>query len=193
MSDFRGLASAVNELAQNDDFNLEPSAIQLKNDVLEVYAPHFPFKFIDEKTITNNAAYKDLYTGVADWFVKGNFSTAAGYQPVFRTDKDSIDKLFAAFPEADALMFTSADFKLNKESSVLGFGTARVTASHYLVLINRDKKIVMDKFNYAASKHTIKFALGGVFDAKKIQPLCIEALNKASERTEAWILKEMNQ
>ena len=191
-SDFEGIGQAVNKLAQSKEFNLKPSAVQMKKDVMEVYAPHFPFNFIDEETITNNTSYKDLYEGVTEWFVKGNFSTAAGYQPVFYTDKDTIDKLFTAFPEADALMFTGANFKLSNESQVLGFGTARVQAFHNLVLINRDEKIVMNRQNYAVSKNTIKFALGGVFDAKKIQPLCIEALEKASDMTEAWIAKEMN-
>jgi hypothetical protein len=191
MSDFKGLGQAVNKLAQNKDFNLEPSAIQIKNDMLEIYAPHLPFNFIDEKAVKSNAAYKDLYGPSADWLKTMFFSTAPGYQVVRYTDNDTIDKLFAAFPEADALMFTSADFKLNKESQVLGFGTARVQAFHNLVLINRDKKKILEKRNYAKSKSTIKFALGGVFDADKIQPLCVEALNKASKATESWILKEM--
>ncbi len=193
MSDFRGIGQAVSKLAQNKEFNLEPAAIQIKNDILEMYASHFPFKFIDEKTVTTNSAYKDLYGGGADWLKDAFYSTAAGYQVVRHTDREAIDKLFAAFPEADGLMFTNADFKLNKESSVLGFGTARVQAWHHMILINRDKKIIMNRVNYSVSRNTIKFALGGVFDARKIQPMCIEALRKASERTEAWVLKEMNK
>ena len=190
-SEFKGIGQSVNKLAQNDDFNLKPSATQIKNDMLKVYAPHFPFKFIDEKTVKSNAVYKDLYGQGADWLKTMFFSTASGYQVVRHTDKDTIDKLFAAFPEADALMFTSADFKLNKESQVLGFGTARVQAFHNIVLINRDKKVILDKHNYAVSQHSIKFALGGVFDADKIQPLCVEALNKAAKATENWIIEEM--
>jgi len=193
MSDFRGIGQAVSKLAQNKEFNLEPAAIQIKNDILEMYAPHFPFKFIDEKTVTSNSAYKGLYGGGAEWLKEAYYSTAAGYQVIRYTDKDAIDKLFAAFPEADGLMFTNANFKLNKESSILGFGTARVQAWHHMILINRNKKIIMNRTNYSVSRNTIKFALGGVFDAKKIQPMCIEALSKASERTEAWVLKEMNK
>jgi hypothetical protein len=191
MSDFQGIGHALSKMAQSEDFNLEPSAIKIKNDVLEVYATYFPFKFIDEETVKNNAAYKDLYDQGADWLKTMFFSTASGYQVVRHTNRDTIDILFAAFPEADALMFTSADFKLSKESQVLRFGTARVQAFHNIVLVNRDKNIILSKQNYAVSRHSIKFALGGVFDTDKIQLLCTEALSKAAEATERWIVEEM--
>lgn len=183
-SEFTSVFAGINELAQSKDFNLEVIAIQMKNDVFDEYAPYLPFSFLDEKDVTENPSYKSILSDL--WF-----STPAGYKAIGYGNQKVIDELFEAFPKANGLMFVWAYFKLHKESEILGFGAARVYAYHQLIIMDRSKKIILQKTNYAASKDIIEFALGGVFDAKEIQPLCIEALNKASEVTKAWIMKEM--
>ena len=209
MSDFKGVAAFVSQLAQDESFDLSSVALQMKDDVFEKYAPYLPFTFLDERVVTGDTAYVNLYPdrdkivfalGAYRWMV-----AAAGYHVIEigtsgkkaraygTTPKDVPGKLYEAFPVAEALMFVHADFKLAKESSLLGFGTARMQANHHLLIINKNEEVILSKMNFAVSDDKIKFALGGIFDASKIQQLCVEALNKASAKTNIWILKEMTK
>lgn len=192
-SDFKGMAAGVSELAQNKDFKLQPVAVRLRDDIFNEYASHLPFSLLDEPTVINNESYINLYKDKKIDFKPIFFATPEGYQIVLFTNEDIITKLFESFPEVDGLVFVNADFRLDKVASVLGFGTAKVRATHTLMVIDRNREIVMKKHNYASSKGSLKFALGGVFDAGKIQPLCVEAINRAADTTKKWIQKEMSK
>ena len=71
--------------------------------------------------------------------------------------------LLDAFPDVEAFMVCTANFKLTKEFAIAG------------------------------SDDAIKFALGGVVDATQILPLCLQATDKAARKFEAWFSKEMQE
>lgn len=190
MSDFKGMASSVSALAQNKDFKLKPIAVRMKDDVFLEYASFLPFPLMEEQAVINNDAYKNYYKGVKVAISPLVYAFPDGYQVIF-TNKKNIEKMFEILPDADALIFVTASFKLDKVASILGFGTAKAEASHTITVIDRSKKIVMQKNNRAKSENNIKFALGGVFKASDIQPLCVEAINEATDMTRTWIQKEM--
>lgn len=191
MSDFKGMAAFINQIAQDESFRLEPVAESLKNDIFEDYAPHFPFSLMDEETVIGSTGYQTLYDSVVSDLQPYFYAIPKGYQVVYFNNGDAIDQLFNALPDADGLIFVWADFVLDKVVQVLGFGTAKVRANHSIYVVNRAHKIVLAKYNYASSDNTIKFALGGVFDASQIQPLCEEATAKAAEMTTNWIRNEL--
>lgn len=101
--------------------------------------------------------------------------------------------LLDAFPNVQAFMLCTAYFKLTKEFSIAGFGTARVTSNVTIAVLDRSRKVILRKFTYAASDDTIKFALGGVFDAEQILPLCEQATTKAAAKFEQWFAGEMQK
>ena len=101
--------------------------------------------------------------------------------------------LLDAFPDVEAFMVCSAYFKLTKEFAIAGFGTARVTSFVTVLALDRNRQVILRKSTYAGSDDTIKFALGGAFDASEILPLCVQATDKAARKFEAWFSKEMQK
>lgn len=190
-SEFEGDAAAMSELAQNESFQLGKIATRMKDDAFNEYAPHLPFTLLEEQSVIDNSSYQNLYNGQKLNFKPYQFTAPDRYQIIFSANKKIIDELFEAFPEAEGLMFIVADFKLEKAVKIAGMGTAKVKANHTIYVIDRNKKIVMQKHNYASSKKSIKFAWGGVFNASKIQPLCEESLNEAAEMTKKWVQKKV--
>ena len=191
MSDFKGMAAFISQIAQDESFRLEPVAESLTDDIFEDYAPHFPFSLMDEETVLNSSGYQTLYDSLVSDLQPYFYALPEGYQVVYPNNYDAIDQLFQVFPDADGLMFVYADFKLDKVVQVLGFGTAKVRAYHRIYVVNRSHKVAMAKYNYASSDNSIKFALGGVFDASLIQPLCEEATARAAAMTANWIQNEL--
>jgi hypothetical protein len=191
-SDFKGIASASSQLAQNDDFNLKPIAEKLRDDIFNRYAQGFPFTLKDESTVIHSPAYEKLATKKFD-INKVHFASPDGYVVVPYLNKKAFKTLLETYPDAEAFLFCAADFRLEKTSSLLGFGTAKVKSNVEIAAIDRKQKLIMRKTSYASSEDTIKFSLRGVFDASQIQPLCTQATEKAAKKFEGWFANKMEE
>jgi hypothetical protein len=190
-SDFKGVESAASELAQNDSFNLKPIAEKLRDDIFNRYAQGFPFEVADEDSVIHSEAYEKLASKKFD-IDKLHFASPDGYVVVPYENNKAFKTLLETYPDAEAFLFCGADFRLEKVSSVLGFGTAKVKSSVRIVAVDRKQKVIMQKTSDASSEDKIKFSLGGVFDASQIQPLCVQATDKAAEKFEEWFAKKMS-
>jgi len=191
-SDFTGLAAAVNRLSQDKSFQLKSVATRLRDDIFNKYAPGFPFKIIPESQVIGSPAYRTfenqkfslnaVFYDVPDGYLFYPFSDDVAYKV-----------LIDAFPDVEAFMVCTASFKLTKEFAIAGFGTARVTSFVTILALDRNRRVILRKSTFAASDDTIKFALGGVFDAAQILPLCIQATDKAARKFEAWFSEKMKE
>jgi hypothetical protein len=190
-SDFKSVESAASELAQNDNFNLKPIAEKLRDDIMNRYAQGFPFEVADEDSVLHSPAYESLASKKFD-INKLYFTSPDGYVVVPFENNKAFKTLLETYPDAEAFLFCGADFRLEKVSSVLGFGTAKVKSNVRIVAVDRKQKVIMQKTSNASSEDKIKFSLGGVFDASQIQPLCVQATEKAAEKFEEWFANKMD-
>ena len=60
-----------------------------------------------------------------------------------------------------------------------------------IAAVDRKQKVIMRKTSCASSEDKTKFSLGVIFDAPQIQPLCVQATDKAAEKIEEWFAKKM--
>jgi hypothetical protein len=185
MSDFKGLSSAASELAQNENFNLKPISEKLRDDIFNRYASGFPFAVKDEDSVIQSSAYGKLAARKFD-INKVFFATPDGYVVIRYTEKKEFKALLDDYPDSEAFLFCAADFRLEKTSSLMGFGTAKVKSNVEITAVDRKQNVLMKKTSNASSDDTIKFSLGGVFDASKVEPLCIQATEKAAKKFEEW-------
>jgi hypothetical protein len=191
-SDFKGLAALVNELSQDKAFQLKPVASKLRDDMFGKYAAGLPFKLIPESKVIGAPAYR-TFENQKFSLNKAFFDVPDGYVFYPISDDVAYKVLIDAFPSVQAFMVCTASFKLTKEFQIAGFGTARVTSFVSILALDRNRKVILRKSTYAASDETIKFALGGVFDAAKILPLCVQASDKAAKKFEEWFAGEMQK
>jgi len=192
MSDFGGLAALVNQLAQDKSFQLKPLAVKLRDDMFGKYAAGLPFQLIPEAQVIGAPAYRTFETQKFS-LNKAFYDAPDGYVFYPLNDDVAYRVLLDAFPGVEAFMVCSAYFKLTKEFAIAGFGTARVTSFVTVLVLDRSRQVILRKSTYAGSDDTIKFALGGVFDAAEILPLCVQATDKAARKFEAWFAKEMQK
>ncbi len=192
MSDFKGLAALVNRLAQDESFQLKPLAVKMRDDMFGRYAAGLPFQLLPEKQVIGAPVYRTFETQKFS-LSKAFYDAPEGYVFYPLSDDVAYRVLLDAFPDVEAFMVCSAYFKLTKEFAIAGFGTARVTAYVTVLALDRERKVILRKYTWAASDDTIKFALGGVFDAKQILPLCVQATDKAAKKFEVWFSKEMQE
>ena len=155
--------------------------------------PAFPFSFVDEETVIGSDAYKTLDDD--DPFASLNpivFAVPAGYM-VLSQAKSVMSRASSGYPDINAFMFVYVNYVLEKKAQVLGFGTAEVQARISMVVRDRAGKMLLQRYEFATASERIKFALGGVFDASKIRPLCEDATNNALENISQWVQKELSK
>ncbi len=184
-SDFRGIAALVNKLAQDEQFHLKPIAVKLRDDIFQRYAQGFPFALLEEQAVIGSSAYKNLAAQESD-LNRLFYETPDGYSALPLGDKEAFVRIVAAFPDVQGFMSCSAYFKLTKMFQIIGFGTARVDAFISIAVYDRGRKVILQKTSYGSSKDSIQFALGGVFDASDVQPLCVQAADQARLSFERW-------
>lgn len=192
MSDFKGLGAMVSKLSQSKDFKLDDVVNQIRNDVFEEYAPYLPFELMKERDVLNNEIYRNFYNEMGIDAKRLSYTTPKGYQIILMNKKNHA-KLFEAFPEAGGLMYLRADYKLSKTKGGLLGGEAKVLSRYHITVVDRTGKKVLERTNWAVSDGIIKFAFGGIMDAKQIMPLVIMSSAKAAETTKNWIQREMGE
>jgi hypothetical protein len=77
-SDFKSIGAAANQLAQDKDFDLKPTADKLRDDIFNRYAQGFPFKVADENAVIHSPAYTKLASNKFD-LNKVFFAAPDGY------------------------------------------------------------------------------------------------------------------
>ncbi len=188
MTDFTGLASVVSKLVQNDKFDLKPVAAKIKDSLFSRYQAAFPFKFIPEEQILNSPRYQQLKATVQSRVVDFlRYNDAPRYTTIFYDDATMMTKLLQDIPGADAGLVVQSEFKLKKQGEFLGFGTAKMATYLTIVLRNRQQEDITSVVIFGESKNSLRFSLGGVFDASQLQPLCMEATEDALIRFDSWI------
>ncbi|MBN2444381.1 MAG: hypothetical protein JXJ04_23665 [Spirochaetales bacterium] len=194
--EFRGFKSKLaflSAIAQEKEFNLLSTVQNLKTKIMVVCAPSFPFTFVPESEIIGSTTYQtlDQNNPLAD-LNPLFFELPEGYKAL--PNSLSIIELAAqGYPGADGFMFVYVDYVLIKKFELLGFGTADIQATISMIVKDKAGKILLQKYEVARSNNTIKFALGGVFDASDIRPLCEEATDIALDHITRWIRNKLSK
>jgi hypothetical protein len=190
-SEFTGLGAAIAELAQNKDFKLDNEVMKMKDDLFNEYTKVFSFKLLDEPAVLGIPNYMTADQDKSFFKMDPKmFVCPPGYRAYSIILKQPVLNLLKELPAADAGMIMYTTFRLRKLVEFLGFGTAKVDSFVYLIVKDKEFKTVFYKDVTGSSTETIKFALGGVFDATKIQPLCAEASADAGAKMKKWLMTQ---
>ena len=183
-SDFTGIGVAIQMLAKDSNFNLQPIIEKFKGKLYSELASEMPFEFVPDEKIINNDRYKSLSANFNPPLGKFYYTSPKGYD-FLPNSKKYLDSLFWAFEDEniDGLMFIDVNYKLNKQFEAMGFGTAKVIATVLITIYNKKKKRVFYMPVFQPSDNKLKFALGGsALEAEKILPLCEETTDKCYMR-----------
>ena len=182
MNDFGGLAAMVSKLVQDEKFRLVPIVTAVKDRVLKEYSKNMPFEFLPEDDVIKKEGYINLEGMDTGLSLKHFLSVPPGYLGLGYLNQTAF-----VIPDADAMVYVWTNFMLKKEFEILGVGTAKVRATVTLAVKNRDGKELMSIFQIGESDGVIVFALGGVFDATELLPLCDEAAKAAAAHMTDWL------
>lgn len=186
--EFKGLANLISEFAQSDKFQLQPVCQEIKNNIFTKNASKFPFLLIPENQIITSSGYKTLKESFPNQLTDFlHYEVPEGYTSVAYTNDADLEKIFSKLPQADGTMVVEASFLLHKGLELYGFGSATVRTALTVVVKNRQNQDVIKVVLYGKSQHDIKYALGGVFDAADVQPLCLEAVQDALFQFDKWV------
>jgi hypothetical protein len=175
-------------LPSDENFRLKPIAVKLRDDIFQRYAQGFPFALLEEQAVIGSSAYQNL---AAEFMLKGRvFETPDGYTWIPILDKKVFARIVAAFPDVQAFMACSASFQLTKVKEFFGSGTAKVTARVTIEAFDRNRRVILRKTSDGSSSDSIKFSHGRIFDTSQIQPLCVQAADKARLAFEEWFAKK---
>jgi hypothetical protein len=188
-----GMSTIGESLMKDPAFNLQPLVEKAYQRFITEFAKDFPFKLIDAKEISGNAAYQAYQSGMLSDTTKG-FNKLAGIQYAvvpgmiwaygdnqgfLSEEKRDPCNLAKIFPDADGILFVSMDYEF--ESRAMGFAAG---ATAYLNMFLYDKKCdkVFRIRERAVSKGKVPAAAGiPIMNVQKIQPLCEDATNELFE------------
>lgn len=196
MSEFGNAAAGLSKLVQDDAFDLKPLVTKLKSSVEDDMVSALPFKLVDEQKVITSEKYEDIFNAqpVLAKISRRQVEYPEGYYPINSASKAARAEAISAFPFADGFLYVSVDYKLVKTSmQIAGFGKAKIEANLNVRLVDRNNKIVLKVQKRAKSENNIKFALGGVFDAKKIKGLCEEATDEVTKDLLEYVNKRLNK
>lgn len=193
MSEFNSVAGMMSQVLQDEEFDLEPITNRTKDKVKDELAKEMPFQLLPEEQVINKDGYKEIVQeqGAFMKVSKYSYEIPTGYVPLNSLSKKGRLAALAAFPEAQGVMYVRLSYRLNKISSIGGFGVAEIAATMDVAVYNRANKKALYVQKRGRSEDRIKFALGGAFDAKKITSMCEEATEDAYQKVSAYVNKKM--
>lgn len=191
--EFKGLATALNQLSHSEDFDLTGIVNRLRDDFYSKYADVFQLSVLPEADVINNISYK---TNSKEKNFKLTFNqdlikTPEGYYGISSSyEKGKINKILSSL-NVDLGAIMHAEYTLSKSGiQIFGFGKAKVDSTLYLELVDKNGKTVFYKTASATSKKSMKFALGGLFKTSELLPLCDESTTLAEAKMDEWIKKQ---
>lgn len=184
---FDWFASVLSEGFQSDKFQLKEIVQKLKYDLFINYAKILPFTLVDEGKVLDAPKYKELISLRQSG--ASTFSIPDGYTLVSVMNTDDFKNATAYVP-ADAAVVLQATYLLQK-ATMGDEGDAVVNATVWLVVKDASGRDILNRFASADSKETIKFELGGLFDATRLINLCGEATDLASRDLLAGIQADL--
>lgn len=192
MSEFGGKASMITQLANSEDFNLQPFVEELHKRITSSYLENLDYDFVPESEVLTTEGYDESLTDgaliKAEWLNKPE-----GYVGVHNQSKKTQKNTLAVFPDVDGIMIIGVDYKLKKMAQVAGFGTAKVEATVILKIVDRSAKKMFRVAVSQLSDDKLKFALGGAFDTAKLMPLVKDATEKALTKMDEKIVKKQSK
>lgn len=193
-TEFTGMAAAITQLANSEDFNLKPIIDSIHTKVFGEYIKSLEYDFLPEQTVLSAKGYNNTLLDGAlidrtNWSVRPD-----GYVAIGANNKDAIRKTYDVIPGMDAVMILSVDYDLVKTGiEVMGFGTAKIQSRVVLKILDKDGKKLFKAATTQRSEKNVKFALGGAFKTSEILPLCKDATAKAFKELDGIIIKKQSK
>jgi hypothetical protein len=189
MSDFGSLLTMAKQLANSSDFDLQPIAVRLRDDVFQNYAPLFPFPLMDEGQVLGNPDYQAFQSRqtTSSW----SQAMPKDYALVSVIQAKEMKNLAASLG-ADAAVVLQATYKLAKDEGRDGlFGKARVNCSLWLVVRDAAGKELLSRMDFASSTKWVAYALNFVPNTAALIDMCQESTDLASATMKAWLAKSL--
>ena len=208
LSEVGGAATLAQRLAEDEEFDLSPMVDKLQQRVYNGYAGQLPVTVMSEESVIDadqyqkfslldNRAYDDRYENLSALLVPD------GYKK-YRLGKGALigsrqKKMFGAVPDrADALMFASASYALIEDNPFwyffVPFGADRgyVEATVRLEMIDRSGDTILRISESRTSDRYVNVVKGFTANAEKIQPMCVNATEKAFAAVDQFIQEELS-
>lgn len=189
VSKFKELDGLAAKLAKDANFQIDTITNLLRRKTIRDYSGQMPFPLADEGDILATDRYQLAELPAFNRFAP---STPAGYKGIPVSREDAALSMFNHLPERiKAIMIVGMDYKLRKAGKVMTFVSAHVESRVTIRVWNKEGTSLMKAERTAISGDTVRFPLGGVFEAREISPLCIDASTKAIEKMEAYLAKKL--
>jgi hypothetical protein len=187
MSDFGSLLTLAKQIASSSDFDLQPIAARLRDDVFQNFAPLFPFPLMEEGKVLGNPEYRAVQSRqtTSSW----TQAMPPDYALVSVIQANEMKGLAASLG-ADAAVVLQATYKLAKDEGPDGlFGKARVNCSLWLVVRDAAGKELLSRMDFASSAKWVAYALDFVPNTAALIDMCQESTDMASASMKAWLAK----
>ncbi|MBN1646564.1 MAG: hypothetical protein JW874_00905 [Spirochaetales bacterium] len=180
LGEFRhSLSANILRVTEGGEFDLGAALENTKTDVLARFAGSFPFTIVDEDTMLDSQAYKDLSTENNSKYIVPN-----GYK-YLSTAK--VRQFLGAFPAADGVMVLGFTCYLDEAgSNVLGITSVGVSAALSLWIFDGKGAVITQTTFWGESAHNIPAAAGEIA-AGDLSELAQEAAANAVTNLLAWI------
>jgi hypothetical protein len=169
--------------------DLDTMALRIKKKVYKKLPSVLPIKLMDEDKVINSERYQN-FTMYDDEDREERYrdgqkvETLENYKPYNLATSRIMkfkEKMVDAVPkDADALVFSGVEYKVNQEQDYGGSGDASVTAKIHLVMINNNKEKLIDIAEKGTTEKTFRLESGAAMpDEDHVEGLMVVANNKA--------------
>ncbi len=189
VSNFQELEGLANQLAQDPALQLDTVVHLLRRKTITNFAGKLPFPLANESDVLARQAYQEYELPPFNSFYA---STSSGYKAIPFYRKDVALSMFDILPDRiQAIMIVGMDYRLMPAGKVMTFVGARVQSKVDIRVWNEKGTSIMKANRKGVSDDTLKFPLGGVFQAREVRPLCIDASLEAIGKMEQYLKEEL--
>ena len=192
------LGSAIQRLAEDDKFDLQPALDDLHEKTYNDFATSLPFDVVEEKKLLESDAYKNFNPFSAskkNVYKPSSLLTPEGYMKYHpdALNKRKRAKVLKVIPdEADAAMFVYITYDLEKRKiPMLPIDKAAVKANINMDIYDRNGERILKVRKSAESDDDIKAVAGVLTDTDKIKSMTLNATNKALRVANSYIRSEL--
>ena len=189
VSKFQELDGLANQLAKDQSFEFDTVVHLLRRKTITNFAGKLPFPLAKESDVLARQAYQEYKLPPFNSF---SAATSTSYKAIPAYRKDVALSMFEMLPgKIRAIMIVGIDYRLIPAGQVMTFVGARVQSKVAIRVWHQKGTSIMKANRKGLSDDTLKFPLGGVFEARDVRPLCIDASLEAISKMEQYLREEL--
>jgi len=192
------LGSAIQRLAEDEKFELQPALDDLHNKTYNDFATSLPFNIVDEEKLLESNAYKNFNPFSAskkNIYKPSTLLTPDGYMKYhpLALNKKKRAKVLKVIPEeANAAMFVYITYDLVKRKiPMIPVDKAAIRANINMDIYDRQGERILKIRKNAESDDEIKAVAGVLTDTDKIKSMTLNATDKALQVADDYIKQNL--